>query len=482
MVCPCDASPEGTHSDSTKDVVGETHAEAAESFDIDLSALIWLAGQLRRDLASELVASVPHRLLLISVQTATVDSFDTSEERQLEVLDHKLIYMQRLATFYIWILSKETPEFVATVADTIMAALLRLLGISSAAVGAFLLAGVEPAAIPSRALRRDPLRSVSLVDEALQAFRKSAISCLRKCYKLAAAAFAQFALRLEMEELRSRLVKVLDWARSKQPKLLEQQRLRKAKDFESFDAAADAAAACRVMALTSTMSCIADAAPGIAEELLLPLGTKDVSSALVACRRFAVQIAGQRARKRRKTSEKDANPMEALQSHTWWWFDVACSCLDFIATACKSPSSAGTEAKTFADTAEELRDPVVNLLDIFEFLSEAFGTTTELRKALEAAVVALTNVASESGVKMLVQAILEKSRSEDAEVRLGAVRCVHRIWMDLGVQVVMCLSEVTMYASELLEDEDSRVEMAVRAMIKTMEDCTGESLQDTLKS
>ena len=52
------------------------------------------------------------------------------------------------------------------------------------------------------------------------------------------------------------------------------------------------------------------------------------------------------------------------------------------------------------------------------------------------------------------------------------MKCVHRIWMDLGVQasralkgarvrkppgfplqVVMCLSEVTMYASELLEDE-----------------------------
>ena len=85
------------------------------------------------------------------------------------------------------------------------------------------------------------------------------------------------------------------------------------------------------------------------------------------------------------------------------------------------------------------------------------------------------------------------------------MKYVHRIWMDLGVQasralparvcrrgvslqVVMCLSEVTMYASWLLEDEvgsgtlraqsqrcsglrtlqDSRVEMAVRAMIKTM--------------
>mmetsp|Transcript_127544 Transcript_127544/g.303054 ORF Transcript_127544/g.303054 Transcript_127544/m.303054 type:complete len:336 (+) Transcript_127544:66-1073(+) len=287
----------------------------------------------------------------------------------------------------------------------------------------------------------------------------------------AAAAFAQFVLRLELEEMKKHFVKVLEWARGKQPKLLDQQRLREAKDLETIDPASDAAA-CRVMAVTATMSCVADAAPGTAEELL-PLGTKDLSTALVACRQFGLQT-GQKARKRRKTSEKAAVSKE---EHTWWWHDVACSCLDLLSTACKPSEDAGSEAKPFADAAEELRDPVANLLDIFGFLSQDSSATTSLRSALEAA-----GCARESGVKLQMQVILEKSRSEDAEVRLNAVKCVHRIWMDLGVQVVMCLSEVTMYASWLLEDEDSRVEMAVRAMIKTIKDCTGESLQDTLKS
>ncbi|CAE7837516.1 UGT80B1, partial [Symbiodinium microadriaticum] len=78
-------------------------------------------------------------------------------------------------------------------------------------------------------------------------------------------AFAQFVLRLELE--------VLEWVRGKQPKLLDQQRLREARDLETIDPASDAVAACRVMAVTATISCVADAAPGTAEELL-PLGTK----------------------------------------------------------------------------------------------------------------------------------------------------------------------------------------------------------------
>lgn len=61
------------------------------------------------------------------------------------------------------------------------------------------------------------------------------------------------------------------------------------------------------------------------------------------------------------------------------------------------------------------------------------------------------------------------------------MKACHRIWKDLGVQAVSGLSEVVMFAAELLEDEDPRVETAVRAMIKTMEDCTGESLQESLK-
>ncbi|CAE7559244.1 UGT80B1 [Symbiodinium sp. CCMP2456] len=183
--------------------------------------------------------------------------------------------------------------------------------------------------------------------------------------------------------MKKHFVKVLERAQGRQPKLLDQQRPREAKDLETIDPASDAVAACRVMAVTATMSCVADAAPGTAEELL-PLGTKDLSTALVACRQFGLQT-GQKARKRRKTSEKAAASKEVLQEHTWWWHDVACSCLDLLSTACKPSEGAGSEAKPFTDAVEELRDPVANLLDIFEFLSQDSSATTSLRSAFQAA-------------------------------------------------------------------------------------------------
>ncbi|CAE7946262.1 unnamed protein product, partial [Symbiodinium sp. KB8] len=317
-----------------------------------------------QELAGELVKGVPHRLLLASVQTATVDPFDSADSVPL---DEKLLHMQRLASFHIWILSKASPEFVGGISDAIMASLLRLLAVSSGAIAAFLNAETEAAVLAARVSRLPSCPAVEVEELSWEQFGSQ--PSIWQLHQLAAAAFAQFVLRLELEEMKKHFVKVLEWARGKQPKLLDQQRLRKAKDLEGIDPASDAVAACRVMAVTATMSCVADAAPGTAEELL-PLGTKDLSTALVACRRFALQT-GQKARKRRKTSEKAAASKEVLQEHTWWWHDVACSCLDLLSTACKPSEDAGSEAKPFADAAEELRDPVANLLDIFEFLSQA---------------------------------------------------------------------------------------------------------------
>lgn len=82
----------------------------------------------------------------------------------------------------------------------------------------------------------------------------------------------------------------------------------------------------------------------------------------------------------------------------------------------------------------------------------------------------MTASSAEDGVKRMMQAVLEKTRSEDAEVVLMALRCAHRIWSDLGIQVVMSLSEVVMYTSELQDHEDSRVETEVKAMVRTIED------------
>lgn len=57
-----------------------------------------------------------------------------------------------------------------------------------------------------------------------------------------------------------------------------------------------------------------------------------------------------------------------------------------------------------------------------------------------------------------------------------------QVGTDLGIQVVMSLSEVVMYTSELQDHEDSRVETEVKAMVRTIEDCTGESLHDAMKT
>ncbi|CAE7807541.1 UGT80B1 [Symbiodinium sp. CCMP2456] len=446
-----------------------------------------------QELAGELVKGVPHRLLLASVQAATVDPFDSADSVPL---DEKLLHMQRLASFHIWILSKASPEFVAGISDAIMASLLRLLAVSSGAIAAFLQAGTEAAVLAARVSRQPSCPAVELSWEQF-----GSQPSIWQLHQLAAAAFAHFVLRLELEEMKKHFVKVLEWARDKQPKLLDQQRLRKAKDFEGIDPASDAIAACRVMAggqeslgvrsnllldgrkaVTATMSCVADAAPGTAEELL-PLGTKepdDLSTALVACRRFA-QLGFsklQRALARLAWTSQASDWAEGAEASEDWregGYRVQGGAAGAHVVVARRGSAVTVIATASFQTPatprppEELRDPVANLLDIFEFLAQDSSATTSLRSALEAALVALTNVASESGVKLQMQVILEKSRSEDAEVRLNAVKCVHRIWMDLGVQVVMCLSEVTMYASELLEDEDSRVEMAVRAMIKTME-------------
>eukprot|EP00435_Cladocopium_sp_Y103_P055763 s188_g18.t1 len=156
---------------------------------------------------------------------------------------------------------------------------------------------------------------------------------------------------------------------------------------------------------------------------------------------------------------------DVLSSQSWWWYD-------------------------------ELLEPCVSILDFFEFLAVDDAICSGLARVLQSALVAMTASSAEDGVKRMMQAVLEKTRSEDAEVVLMALKCAHRIWSDLGIQVVMSLSEVVMYTSELQDHEagerpvmdnqlpgqDSRVETEVKAMVRTIEDCTGESLHDAMKT
>ncbi|CAJ1401986.1 unnamed protein product, partial [Effrenium voratum] len=247
-----------------------------------------------QDLAQQMVSGVPQRLLLQAVQVATVDPFQGGD------LDDGLLRTQRLATFFIWILSKATPEFVA--AQDSMPSLLRLLGVSSSAVKAFLANGGQPEEITER-LRCNA--SLSPTGSQELSWAKMGSASLPQLHALAAAAFSQYALRLELDELKRRFAKVLDWARGKQERLLR---------------SSGSEEACRALALLAVMTSLATEAPGLAEEQLLPLAAKDVSSALEACHRLARQLVKEKAPKKRKGEGR--RQVKVLHTHTWWWYDA----------------------------------------------------------------------------------------------------------------------------------------------------------------
>lgn len=419
------------------------------------------------ELATQLVDGVPHRLLLKEVQKATVDPFKDSEMD----LEEAMLRSQRLSTFYLWILVKATPEFAAS--HDIMPSLLRLFGCSGSAVKAFL-STADAQEIPSRLLKREP--SMELITSSnMQDLSWSNVAqdaSLQRLQMLGGACFARFCLFLEPDDVKTRIAKVLDWARGKQDKLLA----RPKNEVRDEDAS-------KTLALMAALTTLAVEAEGLAEELLMPLANKDISSALKASHSVALRLAREKLpRKKRRTLSGSRTDKEVLSSQSWWWYDVAMACLNFLGLAFKQGSNSGPEAKVWAESFEELLEPCVSILDVFEFLAVDDAICSGLARVLQSALVAMTASSAEDGVKRMMQAVLEKTRSEDAEVVLMALRCAHRIWSDLGIQVVMSLSEVVMYTSELQDHEDSRVETEVKAMVRTIEDCTGESLHDAMKT
>jgi len=306
---------------------------------------------------------------------------------------------------------------------------------------------------------------------------------------LGAAAFTHFSLRLSIDDLKPRFLTILDWARNAQLQALTRQSTRKAS--VEVDILKDTDDACRVLALCSVMQGLASEAPEISEELFLPLALKDLVSCLAAGQRQARHLAAKHRanskRKRRALTGGDwastSRSSEVLHGHTWWWFEVMRATFGFITQSLRHAGGSASQTKVVDEAVEILIDPVSEALGICEFLPayEDSGLTSAFLEAIQTALVVLAAASDGQRIKRLLTAVLSKSRSEDPELRLCSVKACHRIWADIGVQAVSGLSEVLMFAVELLEDEDPRVESAVRSLVKTMETCTGESLQEHLK-
>jgi len=444
--------------------------------------------QLLQSLGSQAIATVPHRLLLPAVQSAV-----TSAANQLAGdadIDATVVCLQRLAVMQVRIFSVSAPEFVSTNAEAAISNIVRVMSAGSTAASRFLRMDGRQEELPMKIMRRELERGAPLVVdvEQLQWGEWCSDSSVLRMIALAAAAFTQLSLRLSIDDLKPRFVKILDWSRNNQTQALAKQSTRKAS--EEVDEFADTDEACRVLSLCSLMHCLACEAPDISEELFLPLASKDLVSCLGAARRQALRLAAQQRQssKRRKrglagADVKAVRSSAVLHEFTWWWFEVMQATLGFVSQSLKHAGGLASQTKVVDETVEAFVDPVSEALSVLEFMPaiEDSDLTRSLVEAIQRALVVLAAASDGQRIKRLFSAVLMKTRSEDSELRLAAVKACHRIWADIGVQAVSGLSEVLMYAVELLEDEDPRVETAVRSMVKTMEGCTGESLQDHLK-
>lgn len=112
----------------------------------------------------------------------------------------------------------------------------------------------------------------------------------------------------------------------------------------------------------------------------------------------------------------------------------------------------------------------------------AHAPYADLEETLLPAIVELARASSsQPHHKALNTAILKLLRSEDASVRLAAVKCQHKLCERLGEEWLAMLPEMLPYISELQDDDDEAVEREVHRWIGGVEGVLGESLDAMLQ-
>lgn len=104
--------------------------------------------------------------------------------------------------------------------------------------------------------------------------------------------------------------------------------------------------------------------------------------------------------------------------------------------------------------------------------------TTEVIPAIAELAVATD---SSTHHKEMNLAILQYMRSDDAAVRLAAVKCEQALTDSLGEEWLALLPEMLPFISELQEDDDEAVERETLRWIQRIEEILGESLNPMLQ-
>ncbi|KAF4667138.1 HEAT repeat-containing protein 1 [Perkinsus olseni] len=178
----------------------------------------------------------------------------------------------------------------------------------------------------------------------------------------------------------------------------------------------------------------------------------------------------------KKSSKKRKSGEEAAQESRPWWFDLMQEALNLVAAVSNVTSEVSSDGETF----EAIIDAVANCSASAKYWPPAY--TAEAQSALSLAVIAIgKRCATDNQVKYLLSDLLRPCRMEpSAQVKLALLRAVTELWKAVGGPLLVGMSEVSVYAGELLEDENAEVERATRLMLAEVEAVSGESLLEKI--
>lgn len=77
--------------------------------------------------------------------------------------------------------------------------------------------------------------------------------------------------------------------------------------------------------------------------------------------------------------------------------------------------------------------------------------------------------------------LLMKTRSEHWQTRLAVLSVIENLFDKMRERYLVILNDTIPFISELLEDEDERVELAAKRIVLRIEQLTGESINEYLK-
>jgi U3 small nucleolar RNA-associated protein 10 len=125
---------------------------------------------------------------------------------------------------------------------------------------------------------------------------------------------------------------------------------------------------------------------------------------------------------------------------------------------------------------EKIVDPVVD-----QILVTSKGTSSDYLTRMNTYVVSCVGqmavtVSNDTLWKPLNHKVLLKTREDDPEIRLAALKCIEEFYIRLGEEWLLFLAESISFLAELMEDDDVRVEKYVQQVNATIETHLGESL------